>query len=85
MYGDNRRFGARSSSVDPQKLASTVTGVIKAVSGGLALLGYTAVVGDVNSLAEVAGQFTLTAFSIWGIAETGFGLVRKIIVHFTQQ
>lgn len=78
--GEYRKFGSMSSSVDPNKLASTVTGILKAFGAGAALLGFTAVVGDINTLAEQIGQLVLAGYAFYGVAESAFGIARKILV-----
>lgn len=79
MYS-GKKFGALSSSVDPNKLAKTVEGVLKALGGVIAFWGVTAVAGDVNSLADQLSQMVTLGYAFWGVAETAFGLVRKIVV-----
>lgn len=76
----NTKFGALSSSVDPQKLASTVTGFIKVAGGVLAYLGYTQITGDLNSVADQIGVVVTLGYAFYGACEALFGLVRKVIV-----
>lgn len=84
----NKRFGAFSSSVDPEKLAKTVEGSIKALAGFIAFLGVGQVTGDINNIAEQAAQLVTLGYSIYGVSETLFGLIRKVFVaisdHFKQ-
>jgi hypothetical protein len=75
-----RRFGAFSSSVDPNKLAKTVEGVLKAIAGLVAYMGVSAVAGDINSLGEQLSQGITLGYALWGVAETAFGIVRKVAV-----
>jgi len=77
---DNRKFGALSSSVNPQELAATVTGVIKAVGGMVVFFGFSSLTGDINTLAEQMGQVVTLGYAFYGASETAFGLVRKIVV-----
>lgn len=77
---DNRKFGALSSSEDPQKLATSVTGIIKVVGGLIAYLGVSQVAGDINTFAEQAGMLVTAGYAFYGIAETCFGLGRKIVI-----
>lgn len=77
-----RKFGALSSSVDPQKLSATVSGLIKALGGLLVLGGISSV--EINELAEGAGTLVTLAFTFYGVAETTFGVLRKIVVKLTE-
>ena len=80
-----RKFGVFSSSVDPNKLAKTVEGVLKGVGGLVAFWGATAVAGDVNSLATQLSQIVTLGYSLLGASEVAFGLLRKIVVAFTSK
>jgi len=80
-----KKFGAFSSSVDPSQLAKTVEGVIKALAGFLGFLGVSQVVGDVNTLAEQAGQLVTLGYALFGVAETLFGLLRKVFVALSER
>lgn len=79
-----KRFGALSSSVDPQKLASTVEGVLKAVGGALVFFGLSSVT-EINTLVGQVGTLISLGFSIYGVSESIFGILRKIVVRFTQR
>ena len=76
----NRKFGSLSSSVDSNKLAKTIEGVIKAVGGIVAFWGVSTVAGDINSLAEQLSQVVTLGYALYGACETVFGLLRKIVV-----
>lgn len=80
MNGDYRRFGALSSSEDPQKLAATVTGIIKALGGFVAFLGVSTLTGDINTFAEQVGQLITIGYAFYGVAEAAFGVGRKILL-----
>ncbi len=80
-----KKFGALSSSVDPQKLAATVTGFIKLGAGLVAYFGLSSISGDINSFAEQAGQLVTIGYAFFGAAEVIFGLARKIIVAIQQK
>lgn len=77
---ENKKFGSLTSSVDPQKLATTVTGFIKVAGGLLAYFGYTQVTGDLNGIADQMGVVVTLGYSFFGACEVLFGLVRKVIV-----
>lgn len=85
MNGDYRRFGALSSSEDPQKLAATVTGIVKAIGGAVAFLGVSTITGDVNTLADQLGQMVTLGYAFWGVAEAAFGIGRKILIAVQQK
>ena len=80
MYGESRRYGALSSSEDPQKLAATVTGLIKAAAGFLAFIGVSSVQGDVTTVADNIGQLITMGYVFYGLVETTFGIGRKIVI-----
>jgi hypothetical protein len=76
----NRKFGAISSSANPQEIAATVQGLMKVVGGVLVTFGYTSVI-EVDTLVEQVGVMVLAGFAFWGAAETVFGLIRKAVVR----
>jgi alanine-alpha-ketoisovalerate/valine-pyruvate aminotransferase len=78
----NKKFGAFSSSDDPQKLADTVKSFILALASVIIILGrqFGWEITQEN-IVLVAGQLGLAVSSIWFI----FGLVKKVVVHFTQK
>lgn len=75
-----KRFGALSSSEDPQKLAASVTGIIKAIGGTIAYFGITSVTNDINTVADQIGTLIPLGFAFWGLCESTFGLIRKIVI-----
>lgn len=80
-----KKFGALSSSVNPQELSKSVEGFIK-IAGGLAVyFGYTAVSGDISSLADQIGTLVTLGYTFYGVAETAFGLIRKIVATIAQK
>lgn len=81
----NKRFGSLSSSVDPNKLAKTVEGVLKGLGGLLAFMGVSAVAGDINSLADQLGQIITLGYALLGASEAAFGLIRKIFVAISDK
>lgn len=84
MYRE-KKFGALSSSVNPNELAKTVEGIIKAVGGGIVFFGFSSIAGDINSLAEQAGQLITLGYAFFGVCETVFGIIRKIAVSITER
>lgn len=76
----NRRFGALSSSADPQKLADTIEGGLKVLAGILAYFGLSAITPDVQSLGHQLAQLIPMAYAFWNVATVAFGLFRKILV-----
>ena len=79
----NRKYGAFSSSVDPQKLAATFSGLIKAAASGLVLFGLISA-DDATLLNTAAGELVeqfgtiATALGvIYGIGQSLYGLARK--------
>lgn len=78
------RFGALSSSEDPNKLADTVKGVIQLVGGLLVYFGYSSVTGDINSVADQVGIAVTLGVSFYGASKTLYGLLKKLVVKFSQ-
>lgn len=87
----NKRFGALTSSVDPNKLAATVSGVLKVVGSLVAFLALTGLINAADSM-ELVKQletlltatvaFVTAAYGTYGAAQAVFGTVRKILIHF---
>ena len=75
------KFGALSSSVDPSKLSTTVTGVIKTVAGILVFTGAISTV-DANTVIEQIAVVVPAGYAIWNSCEILFGIGRKIVVFF---
>ena len=77
-----KRFGALSSSTDPEKLGNTVKGVILAVSTIIIIvagkLGIPLTQGEVALLAT---QFGGAVSTLW----IAFGLLQKIVVTFADK
>ena len=82
---DERKYGALSSSDDPQKLATTIVGLIKAAGGLVAFLGVSTITGEITSFAEQAGQLVTAGYAFYGLAESCFGLGRKILITLYNQ
>ena len=80
-----KKFGALSSSTDPAKLAKTVEGTLKVIGGLVAYFGYSAFTGDINSIADQIGVAITLGYSFFGATETLFGLVRKVVVKFSER
>ncbi len=79
---NNPRFGALSSSVNPQELAASVQGGITAVAALIVLvLGMFGVPVAEAEITQIAAQAGTAVGAIWAL----FGLVRKIVVRFSQR
>ena len=72
-----------SSSQDATKMATTIEGIIKAIGGIVAFWGVSTITGDINSLADQAGQLVTLGYAFYGVAETAFGLLRKLVNAFS--
>lgn len=80
------KYGAFfSSSEDPQKLAASVSGFIKIIAGVAGFTGFSFIAGEINTFAEQAGAFVLMGYSVYGAAESLFGLGRKIVIAVVQK
>jgi hypothetical protein len=85
MMGDNRRFGALSSSADPSKLAETVKGAITLIASLSVYFGYTQVSGDLSSIADQVGVAITLGMSFYGAIKTVYGLVQKVVVKMASK
>ena len=79
----NRKFGALSSSTNPDQLANTVRGFILTFSSVIVLvatnlLGFNLNAEDVSDLATAVGAM---AGAVWVV----YGLVQKLVVKFAGQ
>ena len=85
----NRRFGALSSSVDPQNLSLTVESAVKFILGLVPLyatsqgLDVASATTQVQAIINVGTQAVAAAFSLYSAIMVGYGLVRKFIVLVT--
>lgn len=87
--GTEKKFGAFSSSVNPQELSKTVEGVMKIVAGLAAALGMSAILPDINTiqtqvvaLIALGVQAAPLIYSAWNAAEAIFGAIRKVFSYF---
>jgi len=79
-----RKYGALSSSVNPQELSKSVEAVIKIVGGGLVLLGALSQ-EDLNTLSNGLTTAVPAIYILWNFAELAFGLIRKVVAHFASR
>lgn len=79
----DRKFGALSSSVNPQELSKTVEGIVKLVTGVLVTFGLVSTV-DANTVLTQIPIVVTAAYSAWGGLEMIWGIIRKLIVRFYQ-
>jgi len=61
------------------ELSKTVEGLMKAIGGGLVFWGVASVT-DISTLTGNISQIVTLGYSLFGVAETSFGLIRKIFV-----
>ena len=80
----NRRFGALSSSINPQELSLTVTAGARMLIALLTTLGYLGMV-QADTILEQMPAIFLAGYTTWQGIETIWGAVRKIIVKFTEE
>lgn len=80
----NKKFGALSSSVDPQKLADSVEGVIKVIAGIALSFGLAKISGNLSQTADQIGIIVTLGYSFYGAVQTIFGLARKVIVSIQE-
>lgn len=88
MNGDNRRFGALSSSVDPTQLSLTVESTGKILAG---LIGWAAVAKGLDPataqtqfqlIIDMGAQGIPIAFTLWNSMLVVWGAARKLLVLF---
>ncbi len=77
-----KKFGAFSSSEDPEKLASTVKGLIV---GGATLIIFLASKFGFEISTEQVTQIAIDAGMIVSTIWTLYGLLKKVIVRFTKK
>lgn len=77
-----KRFGALSSSTDPNKIANTVSGIVLSLSALIIYIagqfGVPIAEGDIGELATGLGA---TAGGLW----TLYGLIMKVVVAYTSR
>jgi hypothetical protein len=81
---ENKKFGALSSSENPQQLADTVKGAIKLLGGLIVYFGYASLTGDVNTVADQVGTAVTLGVSFYGAVMTLYGLLKKVAVKLSQ-
>lgn len=74
-----KRFGALSSSEDPQKLAATVVGIMQLIAGTLVALGLLTQ-ADMSTLLGQIEVIVPAGFAVYGAVNTIFGIIRKIVI-----
>jgi hypothetical protein len=77
-----KRFGAFSSSTNPEEVANTVKGIVLALASLIILVaGQFGVPLAESDVAVFAQNIGLAAGALW----TLYGLGMKVVVHFTKQ
>lgn len=84
----DKKFGAFSSSTDPQRLGETVTGLVITLSAIVifvfAQFGVTLFPADVEVLAMNVGNLVTVGAIAYGSIRTLYGAFRKFVVHISQ-
>lgn len=81
-----KKFGAITSSVDPDKISETVLGLAKTIAGILVFAGVMSVADSTTLLTTVPQLITDVlamaplAFAAWHSCVTIFGLLQKVLV-----
>lgn len=78
-----RKFGALSSSVNPQELSLTITSVVRMVVGILVAFGVFETT-QADTTIEQIPVIVSAGYATWQGAEAIWGAIRKIIVKFTK-
>jgi len=76
-----RKFGALSSSVNPQELSLTITSVVKTIVVILVAFG-TLEATKADTVIEQIPVIVSAGYATWQGAEAIWGAIRKIIVKF---
>ena len=77
----HKRFGALSSSVDPNELSLTVTATIRSLLSVLVAFGYVSVV-QMDTVIMQIPILVMAGYAAWQAIEAIWGAVRKIIAMF---
>lgn len=77
----HKKFGALSSSVDPNQLSLTVTATIRSVLSILVAFGYVNTVQMDTTLLQVP-VIVMAGYAAWQAVEAVWGAVRKLINLF---
>ena len=75
----NRKFGALTSSQNPEELANRVKGIILGLSGLIIFLGsqFFGIELKPEDVMELATQLSVIAGAVWAIYGAGLALVAK--------
>jgi hypothetical protein len=79
-----KRFGALSSSEDPQKLSLTITSTVQLIIGALVSFGLLSTVGA-DTILEQVPIIVSAGFATYQGCLALYGAVRKIIVSLSEQ
>lgn len=79
---NERKYGALSSSVNPQELSLTVTSIAKVIIGMLVGFGVFTTTGADTTLTQIP-VIVSAGYATWQAAEALWGAVRKVIVAVT--
>lgn len=91
MNPTEKRFGAFSSSVNPQKLAASVEGAIATIASLLVFAGFfdaataTTLLSHVNALVTDIMVLIPLVSGMASLCYTIFGLLRKAVVAFSSR
>lgn len=86
---DAKKYGALSSSVNPQELSLTVESIGKVIIG---IIGWVVVSKGMDAataqtqlqaLVDLVAQAIPMAFTLWASMLTGYGIIRKFIVFLS--
>lgn len=86
-----KKYGAFSSSVNPQNLSATVEGAIQLIASILVFGGFLTVADSTTLLAhtnQLIGDVMVLVplvSAMWGLCTAIFGLIRKGVVAMTQK
>lgn len=77
----NKRFGALSSSTNPEQLSATVSGLILSAGAIIIMIaGWLNIPLTDGQIGELASQAGIVVGALW----TLYGVLRKVVVRFSQ-
>lgn len=75
-----KKYGALSSSVNPQELSLTISAAVKAALSLAVLLGYVSS-SDMNTALEQVPALVMAGYTVWQGLESVWGFVRRLMVR----
>lgn len=83
LHMDNKKFGAITSSIDPEEIATKVKGIVLGLSGVIIFLGATFfhITLSANDIITLATELSMVAGAVVFL----YGIGMHILAHFFKQ